>query len=253
MYEQTARYYDLIHQDFTADIPFIVRLAEKGGDPILELGSGTGRILLPLARLGYQVTGLEKSPAMLRIAQDKIAEEREAVRQRITLVAGDMTAFKLAEDFGLVVIPHNTLMHLEGRQLKRCLETVRRHIKPNGTLFLDVDNPLIMADTGDDDLLLLERTMIDPKTGDTILQLTSSRADLSQQVRETTWIFDSTPPSGGAIQRTIVQVKFHFYYGHEIESALKTSGFRLEAMYGDYEGGVYGEESDRLLAVAVPE
>ena len=80
MYDQIARYYDLLHGDLTEDIEFVIRLAEKSGGPVLELGCGTGRLLLPLVRIGQKTTGLDNSEEMLAVAKAKVASERAAVR-----------------------------------------------------------------------------------------------------------------------------------------------------------------------------
>ncbi len=65
MYDQIARFYDLTHAELTADLPFVLQLASEAGGPILELGCGSGRLLLPLARAGHSVIGLDLSGAML--------------------------------------------------------------------------------------------------------------------------------------------------------------------------------------------
>ena len=62
MYDQIAHYYDLTHADLTDDIDFILSLAQAVNGPILELGCGSGRLLLPLARAGFTVTGVDNSP-----------------------------------------------------------------------------------------------------------------------------------------------------------------------------------------------
>jgi SAM-dependent methyltransferase len=73
MYEQTAKYYDLVHAELKDDIPLVLTLAGQGKGPILELGCGTGRLLLPLARAGYEVIGLDNSPAMLAKAKARLS------------------------------------------------------------------------------------------------------------------------------------------------------------------------------------
>ena len=75
-YDIYARFYDLDHGDLDADLFMIQQLAARSGSPILELACGTGRVLLPLARQGYQVTGVDLSAAMLDVARRKAAARR---------------------------------------------------------------------------------------------------------------------------------------------------------------------------------
>jgi ubiquinone/menaquinone biosynthesis C-methylase UbiE len=250
MYDQVAPYYDLIHQELKDDILFAIRLASIYGGRILELGCGTGRLLLPFARTGHSITGLDNSETMLNNSRQKISAETKAVQQRISLVQGDMTKFHLDGNYGMAIMPHNTLLHLAPLQVAECFECVRQQLKPEGHLLIDVDNPVIMADPAEDDLLILERKMVDPSTGNIILQMASSWVDEAKQTRQILWTFDTSPIAGGPVNRTVVETKLHYQYLHEIELSLHESGFELEAVYGGYDEEPYGEDSPRLLALA---
>src|SRR5690606_41981516 len=93
MYEHIAPYYDQIHASFTEDVALVLALAGRVGRPVLELGCGSGRLLLPRARAGYQVTGLDNSPAMLALAREGLDREPGVVQQVVTLPEGDRIAF----------------------------------------------------------------------------------------------------------------------------------------------------------------
>src|SRR5271163_949957 len=96
----------------TQDIQFYCDSAENYGGPILELGCGTGRITMPLAQRGQQITGLDISQKML----ERAAEKRDALsaeqRDRVRLVQADMTKFDLGEQFPLIIIPFRPFQHL---------------------------------------------------------------------------------------------------------------------------------------------
>src|SRR4026209_866317 len=77
------------------DVDFYVEEALAHGGQVLEVGCGTGRILLPAARQGVEITGLDKSPRMLEQCKARLAEERPEVRKSVTLVHADMTDFDL--------------------------------------------------------------------------------------------------------------------------------------------------------------
>ena len=250
MYEHIARFYDLLHDELTEDVSFVTRLSEEAGGPVLELGCGTGRLLLPLARIGQEVTGVDASEEMLAVAHGKLARERAAVRDRATLVPGDITEFEIEQRFGLAVIAYNTLMHLNPPALALCLGNARRHLRPGGALFVDVDNPIEVHDPAQDGLLLMERTVHDPEQDQMVVLMISSAGDGERQTRDTVWIVDTSPAEGGVAVRTVAQATLHYYFAHQLIQILDAAGFEVVAQYGDYDRRPYGDESPRLLLLA---
>src|SRR6266508_3521831 len=117
------------------DVAFYVEEAARTGGPVLELGCGTGRILLPLARAGHTVHGLDSSRHMLARCREKVAAEPAPVRGRITLHEGDVRAFDLGQGavFPLVIAPFRVFQHMItiDDQLA-CLAAVARHLAPGG-------------------------------------------------------------------------------------------------------------------------
>lgn len=250
MYEQIAAYYDLIHAELTEDVPLVLTLARQGKGTVLELGCGTGRLLLPLARAGHSVIGLDKSPAMLAKARERLSAEPQEVQDRVRLVEGDMADFDLGEHVGLTIILFNTLLHLEREAMARTLKVVGRHMDDNGRLFIDVVNPLLAAQTPDDRMLTLERVMVEPETGRKVVQMASSWVDLQMQVLHITWLFDAGPAEGGPVERMVFEAEYYYLYPHEVELMLKKAGFRMARTFGGYDGRPYDEDSDRLLVLA---
>lgn len=251
IYQKIAPYYDLLHQSLTADIGFVLTLAGHTGSPILELGCGTGRLLLPLARAGYTVTGLDNAPAMLARAQRRLAAEPGAVRERIQLVAADMSAFSLAQErYALALIPYNTLLHLDPVAAVATCRAVARALAPGALFFLDLANPHLLDQTPNDRFLTLEGTLADPDTGDLLLVLASNQLEEVAQQLHITWIYDASPPAGGPVKRTVVEISYHYYFLHQLELLLQEAGFVLEAVYGNYNQVPFDEESERLLLLA---
>jgi ubiquinone/menaquinone biosynthesis C-methylase UbiE len=250
MYDQIAPYYDLIHSGLKEDLKLLITLAAERDDPVLELGCGTGRLLLTFSRIGHTVIGIDNSPAMLGIARKKLSKESVSVRERVSLVEGDITSFELNQRFGLVMLPYNTLFHLDWSGRRKCFRRVERHLRPGGRFVIDIDNPFEIADPVEDGILLLERSMMEPGSDQLILQTTSSWVDTDTQQRHMTWIFDTSSISGGAISRTVVKSVFHYVHSHELEVELRSAGLKVHALYGDYDREPYGEQSPRLLVVA---
>lgn len=252
MYDQIARFYDLTHASLTDDIPLILSLAAQANGPVLELGCGSGRLLLPLARAGHRVSGLDLSAAMLDRARARLAQENTAVQQRITLHQANMTDFVLpeAEQFGLVIVPYNTLFHLDTAQTLAMLRRVSDYLAENGRLFLDLANPVDIANTPEDALLSLENVLTDPETGELIVHLASNRLDTANQTLHITWIYDVSSPSGGPVERTVAQGAYHYRYPHQLELLLQEAGYKLRHLWGDYDQSPYDETSSRLLVLA---
>ena len=84
---RAARFFDADYAGYLDDLPLLEAYAQRTGSPLLELGCGTGRLLIPLAQAGYRVTGVEISPEMLRIARAKA--EAAGVTESVTLIEGD--------------------------------------------------------------------------------------------------------------------------------------------------------------------
>ena len=105
-YEILASHYDTGYcskQDLV-DVPFYLDLARKSGGPVLEIACGTGRVLLPIARQGIEIEGVDNSESMLRILRRNLAREPREVRERVTIHEGDMRDFRLEKKFQLVTI-----------------------------------------------------------------------------------------------------------------------------------------------------
>ncbi|MGB9470646.1 MAG: class I SAM-dependent methyltransferase, partial [Candidatus Acidiferrum sp.] len=135
-----ADYYDsapMVTQR-THDVAFYANAAKKYGDPVLELGCGTGRITVAIAEAGYRIVGLDIPEKMLERAAEKRTHLRREARERLHLVQGDMARFDLGEQFRTVVIPFRPFQHLlETEQQMDCLNCAREHLVPGGYVILD--------------------------------------------------------------------------------------------------------------------
>ena len=133
--------YDAVYADVD-DASLWSALAAVADGPVLELGCGTGRVLLPLARDGYEITGLDLSPEMLAFCREKLEGESAETRDRVSLLAADMASFDLGRDFGAIFCAFNSFHHLRTvEQQLACLERCRAHLAPGGLLVLDLFNP----------------------------------------------------------------------------------------------------------------
>jgi len=143
-YRVIAKYYDGAYaakQDLV-DLPFYLDLAEQSGGPVLEIACGTGRVLLPIARKGIEICGVDNSPAMLRILEENLAHESSEVRRRVTVHEGDMRHFRLKRTFPLVIIPFRPMQHMfTVDDQVAALQTAAAHLTEAGILAFDVFYP----------------------------------------------------------------------------------------------------------------
>ena len=146
-YAATAELYDFVTPYASRpDAAFFVEMARETGGPVLELGSGTGRVLIPTARLGIPITGLDLSPDMLAVCRRKLAAEPPEVQSKVMLVEGDMRDFDLPESFHLVTMPFRPFQHLiEVEDQLACLDCIHRHLADDGKVVVDVFNPMMEA------------------------------------------------------------------------------------------------------------
>lgn len=249
-YELIAAYYDGLHASLQEDVGLILSLAADGG-PILELGCGTGRLLLPVARAGYDIVGVDRSLSMLRYARERLQQEPQVVRQRANLLCADMSQFALGQDqFRLAMIPYNTLMHVDASQVAIACANIGRHLAQDGRLFIDVVNPLAVEQTPNDHFLTLERTFEDPRRDELVVVMASSELDAGHQRLRITWIFDATPRQGGAITRRVARVDYRYYFPHQLALALEEAGMEVVGLFGNYRLDPYEEDAERLLVLA---
>ena len=139
-----AKHYDAAYsvKEGLVDRDFYLDLANEYGGPVLEFGCGTGRITLPLARRGVDVTGMDASHSMLEVLRAKLAKERERVRRRTRVIEGDFRTHYLGDQFSLVIIPFRPMQHMYTTEDQlAALQNARRHLADDGILAFDVFNP----------------------------------------------------------------------------------------------------------------
>ncbi len=247
-YNVYARFYDLDFGDLADDLLMIQQFAARCGSPILELACGTGRVLLPLAREGYRITGVDISPAMLEVARKKVASE--GLTGHVTLVEQNMRELDLADRFQLVFISVNSFMHLLSTEDQlSALERIRDHLYPGGLLLLDLFNPDLGRLIDFRGQVVLEKVMTDPETGDRLMRFHADKVDLARQIISATYILDRVD-SEGRVQRTLFPFSVRYLFRFELELLLRQAGFEIEAIYGSYDLDEFTGDSEKMIAVA---
>lgn len=248
-YAAIAELYDQEHASFTDDVEMFVNFAQVVGDPILEVGCGSGRILLPIAEAGYHITGLDSSPVMLERLQQQ-SQEMD-VTGFVTTYEGDMQKADEAPGgpFGLVIVSLNSIMHLPTATAQRALLTsAKRALDPKGQLIIDTMNPsagtiqsLISGPT-------LEASWTTPD-GTEVDKFSARSIDDDPQVMDTRIWYDLTQ-TDGTMQRIRTRFPLRFVTASELALMLELEGFVDCMFYGSYDLDPYSAESERLIVTA---
>jgi len=250
-YAELPELYDLEHAGFTEDIDLYLRLAEVVGDPILELGCGTGRVLGPLAAAGNRVTGIDRSRPMLDRARSALQADFNSNAQRVTLVEGSMTEAERAPGgpFGLVIYSLNGLMHLSdiGEQ-RAALASARRALDPRGMLVIDLLNPTPELLTTLDGLVRHEGSWRKPDG--TLIDRFSVRTQDSAEQRIDTDLWYDLVDTTGDIRRVRSGFPMRYLVASELMLLLELTGFVEWKIYGSYDLDPYDDASDRLIVTA---
>jgi ubiquinone/menaquinone biosynthesis C-methylase UbiE len=141
LYSDPQRY-DLVEGAYATGnfLNFYRRQIARYGEPVLELACGSGRLTIPLAEAGIQITGLDSSEAMLNLATVKAAERGV----RLSVVRGDVQNFHLGQAFKFIFFPAQSLSHLHTREdLEACFSCVRRHLADEGRFLVELFNETV--------------------------------------------------------------------------------------------------------------
>lgn len=244
-YLSVADFYDhVIPYRERTDVAFFVDAARESGGYVLELGCGTGRLLIPTARAGNQIVGLDYSTQMLDICRQRLSAESDAVRAKAELVQGDMRHFDLGRCFTLATIPFRAFQHLiELNEQLACLTSVRRHLEAGGRLILDLFNPsldsLVNDRVGE---IVREESPFDMPDGRRVIRRHRFTADdRTRQVRDVELIYDVTH-SDGRQERLLHSFPFRYIFRFEAEHLLARAGFEVEHLYADHEKTPFGSK-----------
>jgi SAM-dependent methyltransferase len=255
--------YDLEHEGDTEDIAFFVRLAERlKPKRLLELACGSGRVTLPLAeagaRSGFRVVGLELVPEMLREAERRRAEAAPEVQANLELVPGDMRSWQADEPFDLIVTPCSSICHLLSLEDQvAAWRNAHGNLQPGGRFVVDVSMPNLAAyadsfTTPPRAVVEIDRDATDADTGERLIRYKTTRYLAHEQKAEIRYLYDKFA-EGRSPDHYVSDYHSHVYFPRELHLLFLHTGFRIEAVYGDYHGRPLGPASRQLIIVGVKE
>lgn len=255
-YALDAELYDIVYADYLDDIAFYAEEASQADGPCLELGCGSGRVLIPVAEAGATVTGLDVAKPMLARARRKVAALPDDVRSRVTLGEGDMRTFKLDTRFALIYIPFRAFLHLMNVQDQiAALTNIRRHLRPDGRLALNFFDPsleYIVSHSGPigSALHATGESFIDPRTGHLLVEWATIHYTQHLQRIDQYFIYDEVDARGRVVGRLYRNLEMRYIFRWEFEHLLARCGFEVEALYGSFNREPYGHTGQELIWIA---
>ena len=247
-----ARLYDLDLVDDPGDQDLYLALAARTGGPVLELAVGTGRLAVPLAAGGYEVTGVDLDPAMLARARAAADAIGKAAARRLRLVEDDARSVRLpaAGTFRLASIPLNSIFLMGGRaDQAAAVATLAAHLAPGGLAVLDAWLPDADDLARYDGRLVLEWVREDPETGRTVSKTGSAVFDAATGVVRLTTIFDAGRP-GEAPVRWVRVDRLRVVGPDELVAFAEAAGLEVDTLAGDYGLGPLEAGADRVVLLA---
>jgi SAM-dependent methyltransferase len=233
--------YDVDNDKHPGDLPFYLAAAKKAKGPVLELACGTGRLTLPLAKAGIDITGLDVAAPML--AQARLKAARGGLR--IGFVCSDARKIRLKRKFKLIFIAFNSMQHLHDRvSLENFFSGVKKHLSPGGRFIFDVFNPdprYLVRDTQE---LLPIGCYRDPRTGGHILVNERYSYDRASQTSRITWHYTAGRRPAGSRK-----LNMRCFFPAELDALLYYNGLEILAKYGDFNRVPFTGASQKQIVI----
>jgi SAM-dependent methyltransferase len=247
-----ARYYDLDLIDIAYDAELYQQLAHESGGPVFEVAIGSGRLAIPLALAGHQVTGLDNDLAMLERARTTWAEMRGDIEaERLVLREGDFTLFREEPRYGLTFIAVNTFLLAKDDEARLALlVTMRELLRSGGVAAVEVGTPDAAELARYDSRLQHEWLRYDPETGEQVSKSISADYEASAETLALTQIYEWTGPDGGQLSRVAKVDTLHLVSAQHLGELAREAGFGSVDLKGDHLLTPYGARSHRAILLA---
>jgi SAM-dependent methyltransferase len=237
--------YHAHHQNYREDLPFWENLARQHGDPILELGCGTGRVLLSLAKSGHIIFGIDNSPNMLQFLNQQIPPQ---LRSNIYPIKGNMTNFNLETQFKLIILPCNTFSTIEVDTRPAMLKNINEHLAPGGVFGVSIPNPDILSavaeSTSEPEI---DSIFSHPVTGNPVQ--VSSCWERNASVLTLIWHYDHLFPNGH-IDRITTSTDHHLSSTDQYLTEMLAANFSIQSTFGNFESERFTPDSTDLIILA---
>jgi SAM-dependent methyltransferase len=249
LYDNWADIYDRVYAYLNYDTPFYVQQAAASDGPVLELGCGTGRVSIAMARADVEVIGVDVSLRMVEAATRKA--KAAGVSGNCHFVQGDMRTIALDRKFSMVVMPFRSFQSmLTVKDQLTTLANIGKHLEPKGEMVLDIVAPDVQLIAVSDPMPFHVRDVLQPDTGNTFVIWGQNSWDGSTQVNSARLIIDELDPQGEAVRRLYRDFSIRYTFRYEMEHLLHRAGFTPLALYGGFDGEPLEEDSEDQVWIA---
>jgi cyclopropane fatty-acyl-phospholipid synthase-like methyltransferase len=246
-YDLIAPFYNIEHARFDEDMSLYINFAVLSGSPLLELACGSGRLLIPLACEGYELTGVDSSRSMLDLAQHAL--EEAGVAEQCTLVQENMCTMNLGQKFRMAFIALGSFGHVCMRQEQRqMLAVVHEHLAAGGRFILDISNTDVRYMEQLSGQVLHQGTW-KREDGRMLTHFISPASSPTKHLLELTHFYEEHQ-QGEAVKRTVITTHLYLFEKNEVELLLEEAGFEIKDIFGDYEFSPFEHESPRMIFIA---
>jgi SAM-dependent methyltransferase len=250
-YSTSAKYYDGAYAVKTdlVDLPFYVDLAKKVGGPVLEIGCGTGRVLIPIARQGIEIHGVDNSLPMLGVLKAHLKQESRDVRRNVQLHRGDMRQFRLKREYPLVIMPFRPLQHMRTVEDQvRALTSAAFHLNRNGIFAFDVFFPkfeLIPGGIGEEMLELEWRDSAEPSR---VIRryFRKDSVDKINQIFTATFFF-RTYQGGKLVKEETEPLVMSYYTYQHLRAQFLLAGLEPYEEYGSFDQTPLDNSAEQMV------
>ncbi len=252
-YVDYAQYYDHDHRDTVPDFEFYLDYARQCGSPVLELACGTGRLLIPLAESGIEMTGVDLSENMLAVCKHKVEDRQMA--ERVTLVHASMADYDLPrKDFSLVFIAFRSFMHLYNQQDQlACLRRTFEHLRSGGTLIIDLYSPIYKFLAKEPDQPFSVRREFDlPNGNHGIRKDRFVRNDPALQIQHSELRIEEYDTEGALVHEHTVPISTRYTFRYEMQLLLEKVGFEVIEFFRDYDKNPFDGTGEIIVAARRP-
>ena len=240
-----AEKYDVVYSNWShkGDGPFYVERAKQVNGNVLEIACGTGRITIPIAKSGVNVTGLDAAKSML----DRAREKSKSENLDIEWIEADCREFALNKKFDLIIMPFNAMQHLFDREsIEGCLNCVKAHMNSGASFVFDVFNPSIEILNRDPNKMYFFDKYKDSTTGEIVKIEETNVYDDASQINMVKWFYKGDKGNINYMEN----LHMRCLYPQELDMILHYNGFKIVNKFGDFNGKDFASGDEHQIVIA---
>lgn len=239
--------YDVIFKDFRYDLDFYLDLAKDAQGPVLEVGCGTGRIMLPCLHAGVDIDGLDLFPSML----ETLRRKAQALGFDPNLHQADMRTFSLPRIYSLIIIPFNAFVHnLTTEDQLKTLTACLRHLDKGGGLVFNIFFPGFEMLSGPEKTPVLEMEVAHPKTGLPVRMFDTRILDRVEQIQYSEVEIQELNADGQVKASHRSKTTIRWIFKPEMELLLRLAGFSRWQIFGGFDRRPLTRDDEPMIVFA---